>query len=65
MYADDFNEWEDEDWKTAHKHFVAALRKTLRSQGCYILSNKYGINRNMRESAQDSDLTWPQNDIIQ
>ena len=31
MFIDSFSEWEDEDWKTAHRVFTLAMRKTLRS----------------------------------
>ena len=65
MFIDSFSEWKNEDQKTAHRAFTLAMRKTLRSQECYIPLNKFSINRNMRESAQDPDLTWLQEGIVQ
>jgi hypothetical protein len=38
---------------------------TLRSQECYIPLNRLTINRNIRDTAQDPDLTWPQKGIVQ
>jgi hypothetical protein len=55
-FVDDFNEWEEEDWKIAHRSFVKALRHVLRSQGCYVASNRTAITRNMYDAAQDPDL---------
>ena len=65
MFIDSFSEWEDEDQKTAHRAFTLTMRRTLRSQGCYVPSNKLVITRNLRDAAQDPDLTQPQNAITQ
>ena len=51
MFIDSFSEWEDEDQKTAHRAFTLAMRKILRSQGCYVSLNKLAITRNLRDAA--------------
>ena len=64
-FIDNFNKWKKKDWKIAHKSFIKALRHILRSQGCYVASNRTAITRNMYDAAQDPDLNWPQDAIAQ
>ena len=65
MFINSFSEQKNKNQKTAHRAFTLTMRRTLRSQRCYVPSNKLTITRNLRDAAQDPDLTWPQDAITQ